>query len=188
MWRRAIRANSAAVKSPNPATSSLGGVVQGAATVSVSSPAPPARTRTTRHCPEVISVAASTIVGIPRPLGRRTQGPRPSSSTASAAAAPTTPSTSHGVDAGVVEGAEGRLERDRRRVVTGQPTRLSGVVDADDGDVAERMAHRRQDVTPARWSGAGSAAPCRWPSAGARRPGRPNAAPCSWPCGPGTTR
>ena len=94
MWRRAIRANSAAVKSPNPATSSLGGVVHGAATAWVSTPAPPARATTTRHCPDATSMAASAIVGIPRPLGRRVQGPRPSSKTASAAAAPTTPSTS----------------------------------------------------------------------------------------------
>ena len=66
----------------------------------------------------------------------------------------------HG-DTGVVEGTQGRLERDRRRIVAGQPTCLDGVVDADDGDVAERMAHRRQDVMPRRWGGAGSAAPCR---------------------------
>ena len=177
-----MRANSAAVKRPNPATSSFGGVVHGAATVSVSRPAPPARTRTTRHCLDAMSMAASTIDGIPRPLGRRVHGPSPSSRTASAAAVSDHPVDVGRRDAGVMEGAQPRLQRDRRGVVAGQPACLGGVVDADDGDVVERMTHRGQDVTPAPLIAAGIAAPCRWPSRGVRRRRPPNAGPCSWPC------
>jgi hypothetical protein len=67
-----------------------------------------------------------------------------------------------GVDPGVGESTERRLERDRRRVVPRETARLVRVEDADDGDVAERMRHRVQDVTRPAGAG-GSAAPCHWP-------------------------
>src|ERR1700734_137362 len=92
-----MRANSAAVNSPYPTTSSLAGRVQGAvAERSTWTPAPPAATSTTLHWPVVISAAASRTAGIPICVGRLVHGPRPSSRAICAQSAPTTPSTSRG--------------------------------------------------------------------------------------------
>ena len=67
-----------------------------------------------------------------------------------------------GVDPGVGESTERRLERNGRGVVSRETACLVRVKDADDSDVAERMCHRGQDVTRPAGAG-GSAAPCHWP-------------------------
>ena len=106
-------------------------------------PAPPARATATRLWPVVTSAAASRMAAMPRALGRRMLGPRPSSRMASADAAPTTASTS-----AVAMPASASAPRAASRAIeaescsAGQPPRLRGVVDPDDGDVTEGMAHR----------------------------------------------
>ena len=92
-----MSANSAAVNSPYPTTSSLAGRVQGAVEErSTWTPAPPAAMSTTLHWPVVMRAAASRMAGIPIALGRLVHGPSPSSRTICAQSVPTTPSTSRG--------------------------------------------------------------------------------------------
>ena len=164
MWRRAIRANSAAVKSPNPATSSFGGVVQGAGHRVLQH----ARAAGQDECDAALARRHQRRGvddgGNAQATGSTDAGSEAQFEDGIGGGGPDHAVDVAGGDAGIGQRAQRGLERNRRRIVpAGQSPGLRRVVDPDDGDVTEGMCSSRTEQAMRSAGAGGIAAPCRSP-------------------------